>query len=171
MTTNPFKYEVQRRFSDFYWLRTILVRDYPTVFVPPMASKSGQGSLEMEYLKKRALVLQRFIDCVGESEILRSSPHVLNFLKITDNNCWAKAREQMQKKVKKISVAISLIIRIFNPTFPKNCLKEKTASELKISIMLMERFNAESQQNSKTMLSRWMSWLKLVKVTTQSRKI
>ena len=33
LNTAPFKYEVKRRFSDFMWLRSILIREYPTNFV------------------------------------------------------------------------------------------------------------------------------------------
>lgn len=31
--TNPFEFEVDRRFSDFFWLRNILQRDYPGLYV------------------------------------------------------------------------------------------------------------------------------------------
>ena len=31
--TSPFGYEVERRFNDFYWLRTSLVNEYPGLYV------------------------------------------------------------------------------------------------------------------------------------------
>jgi sorting nexin-7/30/sorting nexin-8 len=42
VTTLPLKYMVLRRFSDFYWLRNILVREYPGHCIPPMAQKGGK---------------------------------------------------------------------------------------------------------------------------------
>lgn len=53
LSTHPFKYEVKRRFNDFLWLRDILVRDYPTLYIPPMADKSS-GGLDIDTLNKRA---------------------------------------------------------------------------------------------------------------------
>lgn len=108
--TVPFKYEVKRRFSDFYWLRNILIREYPTVFVvasdqiPPMADKT-QRSFEKEYLDKRAEILQQFMDSVVESEVLRSSIQLLCFLKCADENQWVKIKEELEKNLKKTSVA------------------------------------------------------------------
>jgi hypothetical protein len=110
VTTHPFKYEVKRRYNDFLWLRNSLIRDYPTVFVlssdlqiPPMAEKN-QRNLEMDYLSKRAQILQQFMDSVGESEELRSSLHLLCFLKCTDEQQWTKIKEEFDKSLKKIAV-------------------------------------------------------------------
>lgn len=109
VTTHPFKYEVKRRYNDFLWLRNSLIRDYPTVFVaaahqiPPMAEKN-QRNLEMDYLSKRAQILQQFMDSLGESEELRSSLHLLCFLKCTDELQWTKIKEEFDKSLKKIAV-------------------------------------------------------------------
>ena len=109
MITHPFKYEVKRRYNDFLWLRNSLARDYPTLFVglcdeiPPMADKT-QRSLEMDYLYQRARILQQFMDSVLESEELRSSLHLLCFLKCTDDGQWEKIKEEFDKSLKKIAV-------------------------------------------------------------------
>lgn len=41
--TNPFKYEVKRRFSDFMWLRGILAREFPTHYVGFVDQDSADG--------------------------------------------------------------------------------------------------------------------------------
>lgn len=68
-----------------------------------MAEKN-QRNLEMDYLSRRAQILQQFMDSVGESEELRSSLHLLCFLKCTDENQWAKIKEEFDKSLKKIAV-------------------------------------------------------------------
>ena len=137
MSTAPFKYEVKRRFSDFMWLRTILIREYSTYYVeqsykiPPMADKTTQRSFDKEYLEQRALHLQQFMDSLLESEVIRSSIHLLSFLKCADDNQWSKIKEELDKSTKKTSVQTSnqrasLLI------FREKLLRERTASRLKI---------------------------------------
>lgn len=33
IVSKPFGYEVERRYSDFFWLRSILTREYPGIYV------------------------------------------------------------------------------------------------------------------------------------------
>lgn len=110
VSTVPFKYEVKRRYRDFEWLRNILIREYPTTYVdlvltkiPPMAEKTNR-SLDKDYLNKRAETLQQFMDQVIESETLRSSLHLLSFLKVADGSTWLKVKEQFDKAIVPTSV-------------------------------------------------------------------
>lgn len=121
VVTIPFKYEVKRRFTDFFWLRNMLVREYPTTFVrsgmlmakiPPMADKT-QRSFDKEYLVQRAETMQQFLDSVVESETLRSSIFLLCFLKCNDDSQWNKIKEELEKTPKKISVTFPVTFRTF----------------------------------------------------------
>lgn len=67
-----------------------------------MADKT-QRSFEKEYLEKRCETLGQFLDCICESETLRSSIHVLSFLKCTDEDQWTKIKEELEKNQKKTS--------------------------------------------------------------------
>ena len=67
-----------------------------------MAEKT-QRSFDKEYLDKRAQTMQQFLDSVLESEILRSSLHVLSFLKCEDDTQWGQIKEQLEKAIKKTS--------------------------------------------------------------------
>ena len=44
LITSPFGFEVDRRFSDFWWLRSILQRDYPGVYVWMVSIGAPDGS-------------------------------------------------------------------------------------------------------------------------------
>lgn len=111
VVTHPFKYDVKRRYNDFLWLRMMLVRDFPTLFVmkiyqiPPMADKT-QRSLDPDYLYKRASQLQQFLDGVIESEELRASLPLLCFLKCTKDDQWVQIKQELEKSVLKYSVQI-----------------------------------------------------------------
>lgn len=50
--TNPFKWEVKRRFSDLYWLRDTLIRLYPHLIIPPIHSKKKKKYGTIFYCKK-----------------------------------------------------------------------------------------------------------------------
>lgn len=56
--TLPFDWEVNRRFSDFLWLRTYLIKIYPGIFIPPIPTKKAKRSLEDLYLNKRKAFLE-----------------------------------------------------------------------------------------------------------------
>lgn len=69
-----------------------------------MADKTTQRSFEKEYLEYRANTLQQFIDDLIESEIMRSSIHVLCFLKCGDDVQWVKIKDELEKNTRKTSV-------------------------------------------------------------------
>jgi hypothetical protein len=82
--TTPFDFRVCRRYSDFLWLRSILVREYPSYNIPPISKKKGVSSTDKVAIKKRMGYLQIFIDGLLSHPELRSSIHLLSFLKISD---------------------------------------------------------------------------------------
>lgn len=47
-----------RRYSDFEWLREILTKLYPGVFVPPIANKTPTRQFSDAYLIKRMKFLE-----------------------------------------------------------------------------------------------------------------
>lgn len=53
--TVPFKYEVKRRFSDFYWLRNILIREYPTIFVEKSLTRSHRWPTKPRGVSKKSI--------------------------------------------------------------------------------------------------------------------
>lgn len=109
-----------------------------------MADKTNQRSFDKEYLEARAQHLQQFMDSVLESEVLRSSIHLLSFLKCADENQWSKIKEELDKGVKKTSVLMRLS-RVSQAISLGKFLKAKTDSKLKILRMFMGTSTAELQ--------------------------
>jgi hypothetical protein len=101
--TSPFDYKVCRRYSDFAWLRNILIRDYPSYNIPPMCKKSGVSPTDMEGIHKRMHQLQFFLDTLLTHHELRSSIHLLSFLKISNMDQFAKVRTGLDAKITSIS--------------------------------------------------------------------
>lgn len=44
IVTNPFKWEVSRRFNEFYTLRDTLIKLYPAYLIPPIPKKTSRRS-------------------------------------------------------------------------------------------------------------------------------
>lgn len=101
--TRPFKYECERRFSDFLWLRTILLREYPACYIPPMPSKDGKRNFDDGYLNRRMAYLQFFIDGICAHRELRSSEYFLQFLKIASADQWKSIKNTLDKKLTNVS--------------------------------------------------------------------
>ncbi|VVT55220.1 uncharacterized protein SAPINGB_P004487 [Magnusiomyces paraingens] len=82
--------KVRRRFSDFFFLYSFLVSEYPACAVPPLPDKN-----RLEYIKgdrfgpeftlKRAASLNRFLDRISMHPILRKASTYLIFL---ESNEW-----------------------------------------------------------------------------------
>ena len=87
-----------RRYSDFYWLRNILVREYPGHYVPPMAEKTGR-SFKEDRVSERMGDLQRFMESIAANRELKSSMYVLNFLKCIDTKQFSKIKKDFDKKL------------------------------------------------------------------------
>ena len=95
--TESMKWLVQRRYSDFDWLRNILYKLFPRLFIPPIPGKKvGNRRFESDFIEKRMKFLQMFIDEIMENEELKSSEALIAFLSFNDRN-------QFEKKMKELN--------------------------------------------------------------------
>ena len=95
--TKEMDWSVQRRYSDFDWLRNILSKLYPRIFIPPMAKKKqGPKRFEQDFINKRMKSMQFFIDEIMENEELKTSEALFAFLSFND-------RAQFEKKMKDLN--------------------------------------------------------------------
>lgn len=95
--TLELKYLVKRRYSDFEWLRAMLIKFNPGVIVPMLPSKKmGQRRFEDDFIQKRMLFLQKFMDSVMEQEVFKASEPLLPFLQMTE-------RGQFDSKMKELN--------------------------------------------------------------------
>ena len=109
---------VQRRYSDFDWLRTILCKFYPRILIPPIPGKKvGNRRFEQDFIEKRMKFLQIFIDEIMKNEELKSSEALYAFLSFSD-------RTQFERKVKEL-----------NSIIPSQYCEDLKALEGKITIL------------------------------------
>lgn len=105
LTANYVNYEVEtvelnflvrRRYSDFEWLRQMLVKYNPGYMVPPLPNKKiGQRRFEQDFIEKRMKFLQKFIDAVLQHEIFKSCECLVSFLQMVE-------RGQFDSKIKEL---------------------------------------------------------------------
>lgn len=85
--TVEFKWIVERRYSDFIWLRDMLCKFFPRCLVPPLPKKKmGSRRFEVDFVEKRMKFLQLFLNRVLESETFKTSDALRSFLYIMDRN-------------------------------------------------------------------------------------
>ena len=76
---------VRRRFSDFEWLRNILCKCFPRLVVPPLPGKKiGNRRFEEDFILKRMMFLQKFIDGIMENESFKTNEGLVAFLSMLD---------------------------------------------------------------------------------------
>jgi sorting nexin-7/30/sorting nexin-8 len=91
---------VNRRYSDFDWLRNILKKFYPRHVIPPLPGKKmGARRLDQDFIEKRMKFLQRFMDEVLSVESFKANEALVSFLKMTD-------RDQFDRKIKEMNSII-----------------------------------------------------------------
>ncbi|CAI4047907.1 hypothetical protein SKDZ_13G1360 [Saccharomyces kudriavzevii ZP591] len=83
---------VVRRYSDFLWLREVLLKRYPFRMIPELPPKRiGSQNADQIFLKKRRIGLSRFINLVMKHPKLSKDDLVLTFLTVrTDLTSWRK---------------------------------------------------------------------------------
>ena len=52
---------VARRYNQFLWLREILIKQYPGVFVPPVPKKVTFKNMQDERIEERRVDMERFL--------------------------------------------------------------------------------------------------------------
>jgi len=95
--TESLTWIVQRRYSDFDWLRSILNKLYPRMYIPPIpGKKTGTRRFEQDFIEKRMKLLQKFMDEIIENEELKSCEALVAFLSYSD-------RAQFERKMKELN--------------------------------------------------------------------
>lgn len=108
MLTSCVNWIVRRRYSDFYWLRNILVKTFPGHVVPPLPSKkTGSRRFENDFVLKRMNLLQNFMAILCDSEYFKSSEALIAFL-------YQKDRTVFENKMKEYnSMQVSQYVEDF----------------------------------------------------------
>lgn len=95
ITTSPLNWEVRRKDTDFFFLRKILLRQFPHIVVPPLPAKSNKQTVK--FMKKREKYYTRFLSAITRCEELKSSKFLVEFLSETDVKKFQKAHKEFEK--------------------------------------------------------------------------
>ena len=92
-------WKVNRRFSDFIWLRDTLTKFYPGIYCPPIPEKkAGPARFEEKFVEKRRLFLTQFINDLAKIELYKSSEVLIDFLSTKDRNRFEREKENFDSK-------------------------------------------------------------------------
>ena len=95
--TKETNWNVQRRYSDFEWLRNTLTKYFPFKLIAPIPGKKlGNRRFKVDFIEKRMNFLQKFINCIIKDEYFKSSEILISFLSIID-------RIHFENKMKELS--------------------------------------------------------------------
>ena len=85
IATEQFKWLVNRRYSDFHWLRDCLISLFPAESVPQLPKKKlGSRRFQQDFIVKRQKRLQVFLDKVRQRENFKSCEPLVTFLSCPD---------------------------------------------------------------------------------------
>jgi sorting nexin-7/30/sorting nexin-8 len=104
--TLPFNYSVNRRYSDFEWIRQILSSLYAGHLIPSIPKKKIGDRFNESFILKRMRTLEKFLNFLLTDPIIRNNVILNEFLKIENFN-------EIKKKYEKIKFP-SLITEYFS---------------------------------------------------------
>ena len=97
--TEPFGWTVERRYSDFDWLRKLLQKFFPSFNVPPLPNKKiGNKRFTEKFIEKRMKFLNLFINNVVKSETFKASEILFSFLSYEDRGKFDSKFKEYQTK-------------------------------------------------------------------------
>ena len=99
VTTEPFNWTVERRYSDFDALRKLLQKYYPSFYVPPLPLKKiGNKRFTESFINKRMKFLNQFINNVIASESFKCAEFLYAFLSYTDRGKFESKFKEYQTR-------------------------------------------------------------------------
>ena len=97
VTTQPFNWTVERRYSDFDALRKLIQKFYPSFYVPPLPLKKiGNKRFTQSFINKRMKFLNEFINNVVQSESFKCFEVLFAFLNYTDRGKFESKLKEYQ---------------------------------------------------------------------------
>ena len=95
ITTSPINLKVKRRYSDFEWLRQILLSFYSSSVIPPIPKKNkiGADRFDETFLLKRIRTLEKFLNFLMEDPVIRVSQILYDFLSIEEEEKFAEKKK------------------------------------------------------------------------------
>ena len=95
--TEPFNFEMNKRYSDFLWLKKMLSLIYVNCVVPPLCKKNFSDRFTDYLIEKRMRSIEKFMDGILEHPLLRNSEIVKDFLSMVNSREYNKKIEKYNK--------------------------------------------------------------------------
>ena len=94
------KWIVQRRYSDFIWLRESLIKFFPREMVAPLPGKKiGGRRFETDFVSKRMDKLKKFLNKILENETLKTSEALISFLSMIDRTRFEEKKKEINSYI------------------------------------------------------------------------
>ena len=119
ITCEELETKVRRTFTDFEWFKNQLNQRYPFILVPPIQKESLLNSLyninllgkkdsqyDNELLNLKMRYLTQFMNALLRKKILRTSPLVLEFLRLPESD-FKKYKDYLNKNPFGLSITLS----------------------------------------------------------------
>lgn len=100
ISTPQFNWVVNRRYSDFIWLRECLQSLFPGDLLPILPKKKmGNRRFEKDFLNKRTEGLQKFLNEIINNEKYKTTEVLMIFLSYVDRNMFEQKMKIIQPKL------------------------------------------------------------------------
>ena len=97
VTTEPFNFNLNKRYSDFLWLKKILSLIYINCVVPPLCKKNYSERFTDYLIEKRMRSIEKFINGILQHPLMKNSEIIKDFLSIDNKREYDRKIEQYNK--------------------------------------------------------------------------
>ncbi|KAJ1610202.1 PX domain-containing protein [Cryptosporidium canis] len=97
ITPDGHNFSTRKRYSDFEWLRSTLVIQFPGVFIPPIPKKKKVGRFEKDFIEFRRRYLEEFLRRIFNRVYLVSSSIVRTWLNRSDSGMETLKKEEANR--------------------------------------------------------------------------
>ena len=103
--TQPMGWVVQRRDSDFDLLRKLLLKYFPFHKIDPLPKrKNASKKFNEDFIQKRILLLNYFINTIIKNEVFKASDILVSFLSLDDKDKFCNKFKELNNKNYEIDV-------------------------------------------------------------------
>ena len=100
VSTYPFNFQTNKRYSDFAWLKKILSLIYPNCVIPPMCKKNFTDRFTEALIEKRMRSIEKFLNGILEHPLMKNSSVVKDFLSLSEEKEYNN-KVNLYNKIKK----------------------------------------------------------------------
>ena len=121
VSTEPFDFQTNKRYSDFAWLKKMLSLIYPNCVIPPLCKKNFTDRFTEALIEKRMRSIDKFMNGILEHPLVKNSFVVNDFLcdKHQLSGKQAKLLIMKRKRILKILKVMRKEIILFYKKLPK----------------------------------------------------